>query len=116
LDESAWRPTLPRKSRATKERRRIKMANKSINRNTAILASAAAGLVAVAVVMATPGNARAEEVKCYGINKCKGTGECGGKDHSCAGKNACAGHGWLKIDKDKCLKIKGGRLTPAEGD
>jgi hypothetical protein len=68
------------------------------------------------VVMATPGNARAEEVKCYGINKCKGTGECGGKDHSCAGKNACAGHGWLKIDKDKCLKIKGGRLTPAEGD
>ena len=54
----------------------------------------------------------AEKTKCYGVNKCKGTGECGGKGHSCAGENACKGQGWLTIDKDTCLKIQGGRLTP----
>jgi len=88
------------------------MKNNTIN--TTLIASAAMGLMALTIVAATPGQARAEEVKCYGINKCKGTGECGGKGYSCAGNNECAGHGWLKIDKEKCLKIKGGRLTPDE--
>jgi uncharacterized membrane protein len=83
---------------------------------TLLTASAMAGLMALGAV-GTLGQAHAaegEKVKCYGINKCKGTGECGGKGHSCAGENACAGQGWLKLDKDKCLKIKGGRLTPEE--
>lgn len=89
------------------------MTKKSINKSGLLLASAAAGLFAVST-LGLPGQAQAEEVKCYGINKCKGTGECGGKGHGCAGENECAGHGWLKIDKDKCLAIKGGRLTPDE--
>jgi len=64
---------------------------------------------------ATPGSASADDsgkVNCYGVNKCKGTGSCGGKGHSCAGENACRGQGYLKIDKETCLKIEGGRLTP----
>jgi uncharacterized membrane protein len=76
-----------------------------------LLASAAAGLLAAAATLAAPDPAHAEEVPCYGINKCKGTGECGGKGHSCAGENECAGKGWIKLEKEKCLKIKGGRLT-----
>jgi uncharacterized membrane protein len=52
-----------------------------------------------------------EAVSCYGINKCKGTGACGGKGHSCAGENKCKGKGLLKLDKDTCMKIEGGRLT-----
>ncbi len=51
------------------------------------------------------------EVKCYGVNKCKGAGTCGGKGHSCAGENSCKGQGYLNIDKETCLKIEGGRLT-----
>ena len=82
-----------------------------------VLASAVAGLMSLA---AAPGIALAdshEAVKCYGVNKCKGTGACGGKGHSCSGNNECKGKGYLKIDKETCLKIEGGRLTaePEEG-
>ena len=88
------------------------MAKITVNKGSLLLASAAAGLMTFAMAT-TAGNAFADDqVKCYGVNKCKGTGECGGKGHSCAGQNECAGHGWLKIDKENCLKIKGGRLTP----
>ena len=84
------------------------------NKSSLVLASAAAGLLMVGAMAATPGAAQAEDVECWGVNKCKGTGECGGKGHSCHGKNECAGQGWLKLDKEKCLKIKGGRLTAEE--
>jgi len=88
------------------------MATKSVNKGSLLLASAAAGLLTVGATLGMPGVAQAEEVKCYGVNKCKGSGDCGGKGHGCAGKNECAGHGYLKLEKDKCLAIKGGRLTP----
>jgi uncharacterized membrane protein len=81
----------------------------------ALLAASVAGLVAAAGLMAGGRPVQADEgeqVPCYGINKCKGTGDCGGKGHSCAGQNECAGHGYITLDKDTCLKINGGRLTP----
>ena len=81
------------------------------NKRTLLLASAAAGLLLAGSIAGTATNARAAEDECYGVNKCKGMGECGQKGHSCAGKNDCAGRGWLKIDKERCLKIKDGRLT-----
>ena len=81
----------------------------------ALLAASVAGLLATAgsawsgqVVHAGEG----EMVHCYGVNKCKGNGDCGGKGHSCAGKNGCEGQGYLDLDGDDCLRIKGGRLTP----
>ena len=79
----------------------------------ALLAASIAGFVAV-VGMAASGHAvqaADDKAACYGVNKCKGTGDCGGKGHSCAGQNACAGQGYLKLDKQTCLKIKDGRLT-----
>lgn len=80
------------------------------SKKSALLASAAAGLL-VAATLAIPPVAHAEDVECYGVNACKGKGECGGKGHSCAGQNACKGQGWVKLDKEKCLQTKGGRLT-----
>jgi uncharacterized membrane protein len=80
---------------------------------TLLTVSAMAGLMALGAA-GTLGSAHAaegEEVKCYGINKCKGTGDCGGKGHSCAGENACKGQGYLNLEKETCLKIQGGRLT-----
>ena len=75
---------------------------------------AAAGAVVASAVepdMGAAGGASGK-VHCYGINKCKGTGSCGGKGHSCAGMNACKGQGYLDVEKDTCLKIQDGRLTP----
>ncbi|GIW40320.1 MAG: hypothetical protein KatS3mg076_0897 [Candidatus Binatia bacterium] len=81
---------------------------------TLVLASAVAGLLAGTALPGTAhaDRAQADKVKCYGINKCKGMGACGGKGHSCAGKNACKGQGYLELDRETCLKIEGGRLTP----
>jgi uncharacterized membrane protein len=91
------------------------MAKIQRKKSSLLLASAAAGLMTLAMT-AGPDTAQAEgegeKVKCYGANKCKGTGECGGKGHSCAGKNECAGHGWTKMTEEECLKLEGGRLTP----
>ncbi len=55
-----------------------------------------------------------EKVHCYGVNKCKGTGDCGGPGHSCANQNSCKRQGYIDMDKDTCLRIEGGRLTPTE--
>ena len=79
-----------------------------------LVAASVAGLLAVAGsarVAADETSAGGNDGACYGINKCKGAGECGGKGHSCAGMNACKGQGYLKLNKDTCLKIEGGRLT-----
>jgi uncharacterized membrane protein len=60
-----------------------------------------------------------DKVPCWGVNKCKGTGHCGsdGCRHSgCSGSNACTGHGFLRIDKDTCLRIVNGRLTKKPKD
>jgi uncharacterized membrane protein len=85
---------------------------KGSNRGGMLLASAVTGLLTLAVPFAAATAADTEAAHCYGVNKCKGMGDCGGKGHSCAGENACKGQGFLKIDKETCLKIEGGRLTP----
>ena len=73
-----------------------------------LAAGAWAGVVRAEAEMGGDGDA----TPCYGINKCKGTGDCGGKGSSCAGTNACKGQGFLSLDKDTCLRIQGGSLTP----
>jgi len=87
------------------------MAN-GLNKGAMLLASAAAGLLTLAVPIGTATAGDAETAHCYGVNKCKGAGDCGGKGHSCAGENSCKGKGYLDMDKETCLKIEGGRLTP----
>ena len=85
----------------------------------ALVAASVAGLVAAMGVVFGSHQVRAaetedsgEKASCYGINKCKGMGDCGAKANSCAGENECAGKGWVELDKDTCLKIQNGRLTP----
>ncbi len=86
------------------------------SKKRALIAASVAGLMAAAVagVSGPVQAAVAGKVPCYGVNKCKGTGDCGGKGHGCAGKNECGGKGYIKLDKDDCLRIKGGSLTPQE--
>lgn len=80
-----------------------------------LLIASLAGLLSVPAVMAARGAGEAAEgevVHCYGVNKCKGIGDCGGPGHSCANQNECKRKGYLDMDKELCLKLDGGRLTP----
>ena len=49
-----------------------------------------------------------EQVKCFGINGCKGESVCAvnkpdlGIEHSCAGENECSGKGWIKASRGDC--------------
>lgn len=73
------------------------------------LVSAAATLL-LAGVSATSVSAdtmKAAEIKCSGINSCKGTGACASATNACAGQNSCKGHGWVKATAEEC-KAKGG--------
>lgn len=80
-----------------------------------VIASAALGLLAGGATMA--GAAHHEhgeggEVKCQGVNACKGQGECGAADgsHDCGGKNSCKGKGWIKVDSAEECTEQGGTV------
>ena len=47
------------------------------------------------------------QVRCQGVNECKGKGACGGPDSSCAGTNACKGKGWILLTEKECKEKKG---------
>ena len=79
-----------------------------------LMASAVAGLFAVSVASRVHAEeTKAEptakaDVKCEGVNECKGKGECSMGDHDCKGKNACKGKGWMKMATEKgCTDKKG---------
>ena len=50
------------------------------------------------------------QVKCSGINTCKGTAACVTATHACSGQNACKGQGWIKVTKADC-EAKGGKVV-----
>jgi hypothetical protein len=50
-----------------------------------------------------------EQVKCGGVNECKGQGQCGGANHGCAGNNECKGQGWVSLSSADCT-AKGGNV------
>ena len=78
----------------------------------ALIATAVAGLFAAnATIAADTGKSEAKEVKCAGINSCKGKGECGGAGHDCGGKNGCKGQGWQKAASAKECTDKGGKVV-----
>jgi len=76
-----------------------------------VVATAAAALFASGAV-----KARAEEkaggdnVKCVGINECKGKSACAGGGNSCSGQNSCKGKGMVVVPKAECEK-KGGKVV-----
>lgn len=85
-------------------------------RSKMLLAASLASALAAPILAPGAGQAAdektAETAACYGVNKCKGVGDCSGPGHSCAGGNACKRQGYIDMDKDTCLKLDGGSLTP----
>ena len=56
--------------------------------------------------------AAAANVKCTGVNECKGKGACAGAGNACAGKNECKGKGVTSMTEADC-KAKGGTVAAA---
>ena len=47
------------------------------------------------------------QVRCSGVNECKGKGACGSANSSCAGTNECKGKGWVLVTEKECKEQKG---------
>jgi uncharacterized membrane protein len=85
-----------------------------MNPKSMLIATAAAALfLSGAAVARADQTAGGDEVRCAGINACKGQGGCAGGGHACAGKNACKGQGITKTSAEDC-KAKGGTVAPDE--
>ena len=76
-----------------------------------LIATAAAALILARGVVAMAADEKAGgEVKCTGINACKGHGTCAGAGNECAGKNSCKGKGVSMVKTaDECTK-QGGKV------
>ena len=74
----------------------------------AALAVAAAGFIGAGAMttLATPAVA-GDNVKCYGVNSCKGHNDCAGENNSCKGMGSCKGQGFLVMSAEEC-ESKGG--------
>jgi uncharacterized membrane protein len=76
-----------------------------------LLASTAAALFGTAnIAAAAEGTAKSAEVKCMGINACKGTSECATASNACQGHNSCKGQGWVHASQEECI-AKGGKVV-----
>ena len=43
-----------------------------------------------------------DNVRCHGVNSCKGRGSCATANNQCAGQNSCRGKGVLEMSRSAC--------------
>lgn len=55
------------------------------------------------------GGAVTANVKCFGVNACKGQSECKTEMSSCKGHNECKGHGFMMMSERACVEKLSGR-------
>ncbi len=82
-----------------------------MNGKSILVASAAAALFLSGAVAARAEEKTGGEVRCAGLNACKGQGGCASAHNECKGKNACKGQGITKTSAEDC-KAKGGTVAP----
>lgn len=81
-----------------------------------VLATAAAalfvsGCASTSQPQASSGSAaQTAQVKCTGVNACKGRSSCKTSASSCKGLNACKGQGFVLMDADTCGHV-GGKVS-----
>ncbi len=63
------------------------------------MSASATAPAAAAGGMSTP---TGDQVKCLGINECKGQGGCQSDKHACKSQNACKGQGGCQTDQHGC--------------
>lgn len=72
------------------------------NRNVSSVALAAAAALMFSTVAVTAFAAEEANVKCEGVNSCKGKSACKTASSSCKGMNECAGKGFVEMTKAEC--------------
>jgi len=83
-----------------------------MNSRSMMIASAAAVLLLTGAVTArAEEKAGGDQVRCAGINACKGHGACASAHNECKGKNGCKGQGWTEMKTDKDCTDKGGKVV-----
>jgi hypothetical protein len=75
-----------------------------------IIAATAAVSFVIAPITSTLANAK--NVKCYGVNSCKGKSHCKTANNACKGKNSCKGKGVMKMSEKRCAKKHGTTTEP----
>jgi uncharacterized membrane protein len=86
-----------------------------MNAKNMLIASAVAILLVTGAVNARADqSAGSDQVKCVGVNSCKGHGSCKSVQNDCKGKNACKGQGFVEMSAQEC-KDKGGTPAPSDG-
>jgi len=75
-----------------------------MNAKKIVLATAAASLFLAGPVFAE--ESAEKQVKCEGVNACKGQSACATAGSSCASKNACKGKGFLMMSEAECEEAK----------
>jgi uncharacterized membrane protein len=84
-----------------------------MNAKSFVIAGAAALLLISGAVSARADeSAGASQVKCVGVNSCKGQGACATAKNDCKGKNACKGQGMVQMSSAKDCTDKGGTVQP----
>jgi hypothetical protein len=84
-----------------------------MNAKSFVIAGAAALLlVSGAVTARADESAGSAQVKCMGVNSCKGQGACATAHNDCKGKNGCKGQGIEKMSSAKDCTDKGGTVAP----
>jgi hypothetical protein len=84
-----------------------------MNAKSFIVAGAAALLIVSGAITARADeSAGSAQVKCMGVNSCKGQGACSSAKNDCKGKNACKGQGWTKMSSAQDCTAKGGTVVP----
>jgi len=84
----------------------------AMNKVMSVVATAAAIAFVTAPFTATTAQANHHQVKCYGVNSCKGKGSCKSASNACKGQNSCKGKGLVMKSAKKCKKM-GGTEEPA---
>jgi hypothetical protein len=86
----------------------------SLSRRGALIAAGAAVLVLAgcAATGAATGTDSMAQVRCLGVNSCKGTSDCKTAENACKGQNQCKGQGFLSMSADEC-RAQGGQIAAA---
>jgi hypothetical protein len=75
-----------------------------------VIATAVAAMVAAGSVTAMAQDKARMNVKCAGLNECKGKGGCKSAQNDCKGKNACKGKGFVEVSSSQECAQKGGTV------
>jgi len=75
-----------------------------------LAAAAAFALLSSGMPLASGAAAKDAQVKCAGVNSCKGHSECKTATSECKGLNGCKGEGWVTMKSSAECKAAGGTV------